>query len=147
VFDEMLPLFCKETVESGGLSWDTAQIGLSLSIGGLILCFYQPLVYPRLAAKLGVVNSYRAHTRAPLTPTSPLCLCQAMLMIVCSVSPSPVRSWNRAGGDHLHYRWRRFLADHVCSGAVDDALGVHGAAARALRARRCDESLTMAHDD
>eukprot|EP01043_Picozoa_sp_COSAG02_P106820 COSAG02_NODE_42824_length_381_cov_0.464539_1_plen_77_part_10 len=29
VFDEMLPLFCKETVESGGLSWDTAQIGLS----------------------------------------------------------------------------------------------------------------------
>ena len=58
IFDEMLPLYCKAGYEDGGLGWDTDAIGTALSVGGLVLCFYQPLVYPTLTRRLGIVGTY-----------------------------------------------------------------------------------------
>ena len=59
IFDEMLPLYCKADYDHGGLQWDTNDIGTALSVGGLVLCFYQPLVYPKLTNRFGVVGTYR----------------------------------------------------------------------------------------
>ena len=60
IFDEMLPLYCKADYAHGGLAWDTTAIGTALSIGGLVLCFYQPLVYPVITKRLGIVGTYTA---------------------------------------------------------------------------------------
>ena len=58
-YNELLPLWCKSKQEDGGLGWSARQIGTIMSIQGVALMFYQPIFFPPLTRKLGVVNSFR----------------------------------------------------------------------------------------
>ena len=58
-YNELLPLWCKSKQEDGGLGWSARQIGTIMSVQGVALMFYQPIFFPPLTRKLGVVNSFR----------------------------------------------------------------------------------------
>lgn len=57
-FDELIPLLGEEEPNKGGLGFDTSQIGLLLSIGGGTLLFYQALLFPLVARRLGSHKGY-----------------------------------------------------------------------------------------
>ncbi|CAM9579188.1 unnamed protein product [Ectocarpus fasciculatus] len=56
---ELYPLWALSTVASGGLDWNSKQIGQALSVCGMFMLFFQLLVYPRLSKRIGVTRSQR----------------------------------------------------------------------------------------
>lgn len=60
LFDEMMPIFAKTKGGSGGLSFDSGQVGLVLTIQGVALILYQPLLFPILVQRIGAVRLFTA---------------------------------------------------------------------------------------
>lgn len=60
VYNEFFPLFAKVPTHQGGLGWEPTQIGVMLSVSGIVMLVFQPLAFPPLTRRLGAV---RLHTR------------------------------------------------------------------------------------
>ena len=63
VYNEYFPLLGKASVADGGLGWQPQQIGVMLSISGVVMLVFQPIVFPPLTKLLGAV---RLHTLGSL---------------------------------------------------------------------------------
>lgn len=58
-FDEMLPVFSGASLANGGLNFTSSKIGTLLTIQGVVLVFFQMLVYPYLTERFGYLNKMR----------------------------------------------------------------------------------------
>lgn len=58
-YQEMFPLFCKAKPEQGGIGFTAYQIGTAMTISGVVMVIYQPLVFPKLQRHFGNVRCYR----------------------------------------------------------------------------------------
>ena len=61
-YQELFPLFCSASPETGGIGFTAYQIGTAMTISGLVMVVYQPLVFPRLQRHFGNVRCYRYGT-------------------------------------------------------------------------------------
>jgi hypothetical protein len=59
-YQELFPLFCKAAPLNGGLGFSAKQIGWAMTISGIVLVIYQPLVFPKVQRRFGNVKCYRA---------------------------------------------------------------------------------------
>jgi len=57
--DETFPLFCRSAVDQGGLGFQTDQIGLALSIMGVIEIIYIIFFFPRVNARFRDLSIFR----------------------------------------------------------------------------------------
>eukprot|EP01006_Ploeotia_vitrea_P016733 TRINITY_DN47579_c0_g1_i1.p1 TRINITY_DN47579_c0_g1~~TRINITY_DN47579_c0_g1_i1.p1 ORF type:complete len:554 (-),score=235.31 TRINITY_DN47579_c0_g1_i1:40-1701(-) len=60
MFGEAFPLFAATSIEDGGLGFKETQIGLCLTIAGAAILVFNLFLFPRVAAKFGVIGSFRA---------------------------------------------------------------------------------------
>ncbi len=58
LFDELMPIFAKTAGVKGGLSFDSGQVGLVLTIQGAALILYQPLFFPIIVQWVGAVRLF-----------------------------------------------------------------------------------------
>ena len=59
LYDELLPIFCSEDLEHGGLGMSSGQIGQILMVCGCALMLFQMFGYSRLSAALGPLRLLR----------------------------------------------------------------------------------------
>lgn len=57
--NELMPLFCKLPLQRGGLGWDPKRIGLIISIAAVAQFVWQPIFFPPLTRRLGVINTHQ----------------------------------------------------------------------------------------
>ncbi|KNC99651.1 uncharacterized protein SPPG_09241 [Spizellomyces punctatus DAOM BR117] len=60
IFDETYPLYASTSLGRGGLGFQSKDIGVSLSMLGILTLFIQIFIYPRLERKYGALYLYRA---------------------------------------------------------------------------------------
>ena len=58
LFDELMPIFAKTSGSSGGLSFDSGQVGLVLTMQGAALIVYQPVFFPIIVQRVGAVRLF-----------------------------------------------------------------------------------------
>lgn len=58
-YQELFPLFCKAAPTEGGIGFTAYQIGTAMTITGVVMVIYQPLVFPKLQRHFGNVRCYR----------------------------------------------------------------------------------------
>lgn len=59
LFDELMPVMAKFPVSKGGLGFQAAQVGLVLTIQGVVLVLYQLLLFPHMVAWLGTLRLFQ----------------------------------------------------------------------------------------
>ncbi len=59
LYDELLPIFCSEDLEHGGLGMTSGQIGQILMVCGCALMLFQMFGYSRLSKALGPLRLLR----------------------------------------------------------------------------------------
>ena len=59
LYDELLPIFCSEDLEHGGLGMSSGQIGQILMVCGCALMLFQMFGYSKLSKALGPLRLLR----------------------------------------------------------------------------------------
>lgn len=59
LYDELLPIFCSEDLQHGGLGMSSGQIGQILMVCGCALMLFQMFGYSRLSKALGPLRLLR----------------------------------------------------------------------------------------
>jgi len=59
IYNDIYSLWIILPTESGGLSFDTTDIGIVLAIEGVSLVFFQIIIYPRIVEKLGNLRTFQ----------------------------------------------------------------------------------------
>ena len=97
--DEMFPVFGKTPIENGGLDFEATDIGSAVSVGGIVLIFYQTFVYPSLVRKIGLIQSFNSGCKMTLV----LVLVFPLIHLLAKNNVSPVVLW---GTLLLLFTWR-----------------------------------------
>lgn len=84
--DELFPIFGAASVSVGGLGFSSSALGLILGEGGVILCVYTLLFYPKLARRLGPLKCFRVG----MLSTIPLWICFPVSSLLVG---APILQW------------------------------------------------------
>lgn len=58
LFDELYPVLAKTVIEKGGLGFETDQVGIGLTIVGVVLIVFQMFIFPKLCDRWGILRCY-----------------------------------------------------------------------------------------
>ena len=69
--DELFPMFGAASKSVGGLGFSSSALGLILGEGGVVLCLYTLIFYPKVSGRLGPLKCFRVG----ILSTIPLWIC------------------------------------------------------------------------
>ncbi|XP_024370083.1 probable peptide/nitrate transporter At3g43790 isoform X2 [Physcomitrium patens] len=86
ITDELFPMFGAASKSVGGLNFSSSALGLILGEGGVVLCLYTLLLYPKVSRRLGPLKCFRLG----ILSTIPIWICFPMSSLL---NNAPFLQW------------------------------------------------------